>query len=225
MISVRVQSRRHRVDDGSERETLGALSFELRAGETVALLGRSGIGKTTLLHIIAGLDRSFSGEVTGDISRCGFVFQAPRLLPWRTALQNLSIAAPEADEAFLLKLLDDVGVPEVAGLYPGQLSLGMARRVALARALAIRPSLLLLDEPFASLDIETSARLRDLLQNILSQADIPAILVTHDPAEALGLADRVLVLGGRPAVLRMDRSSDSVTVEELAASIADQQAG
>ncbi|WP_416900125.1 MAG: ABC transporter ATP-binding protein [Minwuia sp.] len=219
MIRVRVTAKRH-----ADADVLGSVAFDIGDAETVAVCGRSGVGKTTLLHLIAGLDRDFDGEIEGFGGRVGYVFQSPRLLPWRTALQNLRIVAPERAEADLLALLDDVGVGEAAHLYPAQLSLGMARRVAIARALAVQPDLLLLDEPFASLDAETASRLRRLLQDLLARAPVPALLVTHDPAEALELAQRVVVLGGRPATVRLDQPAGDLDAAALAASIAQEQA-
>jgi ABC-type nitrate/sulfonate/bicarbonate transport system ATPase subunit len=221
MISVRIEAKNHSDPNGVARQILRGVSFHLKKAETVALLGRSGIGKTSLLHLIAGLDTDFDGRIDGDAGQVGFVFQSPRLLPWRTALQNLQIVAPERDTEELRDLLQTVGVADAASLFPGQLSLGMARRVAVARALAVRPSLLLLDEPFASLDVETAMRLRGTLKQVLIDSGIPSLFVTHDPAEAMDLADRIIVLGGAPATVQLDRVIAEVTVDEIAASVAE----
>lgn len=225
MIKVRIHAKKHSDPGGEERQILENVSFDLQAAETVAVLGRSGIGKTSLLHLIAGLDTAFEGEINGETGQIGFVFQSPRLLPWRTALQNLQIVAPQQPAAELEALLQTVGVANAAGLFPGQLSLGMARRVAIARALAVRPSLLLLDEPFASLDMETSSRLKVMLKQVLAAAAIPSLIVTHDPTEALELADRVIVLGGAPATILLDKLCKDATVEQISASIAEKQPG
>lgn len=220
MIDIRVTSKKHASPDGAQREILSDVAFKVGGDETVALLGRSGIGKTSLLHLIAGLDREFDGHIGGAPHPVGFVFQTPRLLPWRSALQNLQIIAPERDTRDLTALLETVGVGEAADQFPGQLSLGMARRVAVARALAVQPSLLLLDEPFASLDIQTADRLKSMLKRVLAETGIPTLIVTHDPAEALDLADRVIVLGGAPATVQMDVATRDVTPDQIAASIA-----
>lgn len=221
MIDIRIASKWHRDPGGGRRQILSNVAFRVERAETVALLGRSGIGKTSLLHAIAGLDAGFEGEVSGDRGNVGFVFQSPRLLPWRSALQNLQIVAPDRAVDELKSLLETVGVGDAADHFPGQLSLGMARRVAVARALAVRPSLLLLDEPFASLDQQTAGRLREMLKRVLAAADIPSIIVTHDPAEALELSDRVIVLGGSPATVQLDRPCAEVSADQIGASIAD----
>lgn len=225
MIRVRIRSLDRRNAEGGAKRVLGETAFDMDGAGTLAILGRSGIGKTTLLHAIGGLDTGFDGEVTGVSGRVGFVFQSPRLLPWRSALENLRIVAPERDDADLLALLESVGVGGSADLFPGQLSLGMSRRVAIARALAVRPSLLLLDEPFASLDLATAARLRGMLARLLTESGIPSILVTHDPPEALELAERIMVLGGQPARIWLDAPAADLDVETLSASVAADQSG
>lgn len=171
------------------------LHLQLADGEVVAITGRSGVGKTTLLNIIAGLDSAFEGKVLPDPAdgRVGYVFQEPRLLPWRTVSENLCLACgitPEAAQQWLA----DVGLAGEGAKVPGQLSLGMQRRVAVARALAIRPDVLLLDEPFASLDVETATEMRALLQRLLAAHPTTTLLVTHDAAEAAELAHRNILL-------------------------------
>ncbi len=167
-------------------------TLEVADRERVALTGPSGIGKSTLLRIIAGLDTDFEGQVTGA-GRIAVAFQEPTLLPWRSVRDNLTIAtgctAPEADT-----LLTAVELPHTADRFPGTLSLGQARRISLARAFAAQPDTLLLDEPFTSLDHEVSARMQDLLSALLEARPIRLILVTHEPAEAQRIADRVILL-------------------------------
>ncbi|HEU0221307.1 MAG TPA: ATP-binding cassette domain-containing protein, partial [Paracoccaceae bacterium] len=180
-------------------EVLRDVAFEVAPGECVAILGPSGVGKSTLLRIVAGLDAGFEGEVERP-ERIAVVFQEPVLLPWRTAVQNLTLTTgigAEAAEAALAR----VGLQGKGGLFPGQLSLGQQRRLALARALAARPELLILDEPFASLDAERAAEMLELTARLI-RAERPATLfVTHLPHEAKRLADRVLRLEGQPARL------------------------
>ena len=181
------------------------IRFTLERGRTTALLGPSGIGKTTLLRIIAGLDPQFEGSVAVP-PRIGMVFQEPRLLPWFSTLRNIEIVGTTGERA--AALLDQVGLPAAASLYPRQLSLGMARRVVLARALAIEPELLILDEPFASLDPTAADGLRRLVKDLCEQGNVTALLVSHDSGDVAAIADRALILSGRPARLMRDVSFD-----------------
>jgi NitT/TauT family transport system ATP-binding protein len=181
-------------------QVLGEMTFALANGEVVALVGPSGCGKTTLLRIIVGLDRDFDGSVKLPAhGRLGMVFQEPRLLPWRTVEQNVRLAAPRVSEAALTALLTTLGLAGHRRHYPGELSLGLARRVALARAFAIEPDLLVLDEPFVSLDAALAERLRAELIELVSRRPTTTLLVTHSIEEALGLADRVFLLSASPA--------------------------
>lgn len=177
--------------------------LQLDAGELVCLLGPSGCGKTTLLNLMAGLDSRFEGRLEGlDRCRLGYLFQEPRLLPWRTVAENLSLVAPARTDQ-LQPLLRDLELEGCDHQYPGQLSLGMARRVALARALMVEPQLLLLDEPFVSLDPPTAQAMQRVLQRVRQRYPAMAVLmVSHDVREALALADRILVLGGAPTAVR-----------------------
>ena len=179
---------------------LGELAFSLGNGEVAALVGPSGCGKTTLLRIIAGLDSDFEGSVALPAhGMLGMVFQEPRLLPWRTVEQNVRLAAPQATDAALGTLFQALGLTAHRDHFPGELSLGLARRVALARAFAVEPDLLLLDEPFVSLDDALAARLREELAELVNRRPITTLLVTHNVDEAIGLADRLLLLSASPA--------------------------
>lgn len=181
------------------RPVLGALSLNVAAGERVALLGPSGVGKTTLIRIVAGLDRDFQGKL--DVpERLAMVFQEPTLMPWRTALQNVTLPT-DADRDTARALMAEVGLAGREDAYPRQLSLGQQRRLGLARAFAARPQILLMDEPFASLDAGTAGRMLDLTARLLDDSGGGLILVTHDPAEAARLAARPLMLAGSPATL------------------------
>ncbi|WP_372868640.1 ATP-binding cassette domain-containing protein, partial [Pseudomonas sp.] len=151
----------------SGHPVLGAIRARVAEGDRICLLGPSGIGKTTLLNGIAGLDRRLNERMiqrSGEL-RVGYLFQEHRLLPWRSVRQNLAMVG--ASNAEIDRLLAEVGLAEVAEALPDQLSLGMARRAALARSLAIKPDLLLLDEPFASLDPDRAAELRRLITRLL----------------------------------------------------------
>ena len=179
---------------------LGDLAFTLAQGETGALIGPSGCGKTTLMRLVAGLDQDYVGSIGLPAgARLGMVFQEPRLLPWRSVEDNIRLAAPQASAAERDALFAALGLAAHRALYPGQLSLGLARRVAIARAFAVKPDLLLLDEPFVSLDEALAARLRSELASLVATRRITTLLVTHDIAEAITLADRIFVLTPRPA--------------------------
>ena len=176
-------------------------------GEFVAVLGASGCGKSTLLRLVAGLDAPTAGsirigdqEVTDCDPRCAVVFQEPRLLPWKTVAQNVALGARGVRDAESpASILARVGLAGNEEAWPHQLSGGMAQRVALARAFVRKPSVLLLDEPFAALDAFTRLQMGDLLQDTCKDRSRTVLLVTHDVDEALRLADRVVLLGGRPA--------------------------
>jgi len=173
-------------------------------GAFVCLLGPSGIGKTTLLNMISGLDTDYSGRIAFcgvPKPRMAYVFQTPRLLPWRTVIENVLLPLPSTDAARTraLDLLAGMGMSDARDVYPERLSLGMQRRAALARAFAIDPDILLMDEPFVSLDESTTDRLRDLLIGILSQRPVTVLFVTHDSRDAIRMANRIVVLSGSPA--------------------------
>ena len=156
-------------------------------------------------RIIAGLDEAYSGSVTlpaadeGGTPKLAFVFQEPVLLPWRTVLQNLHLVMSEDQIARGLadQLLAAVGLGDVKDAFPGTLSLGMSRRVSLARAFAVEPDILLMDEPFVSLDETTAQGLRDLLQTLLAEKPATVLFVTHDSREAIRLGERIVVLADR----------------------------
>ena len=184
---------------GGPGDVLGPLSLSLVSGETVALTGPSGVGKTTLLRIIAGLEKNFIGTRCVP-ERLAAVFQEPVLLPWRSAIQNITIianiSASEAED-----WLGRVGLAGLGHRFPGELSLGQQRRLALARAFAARPELLLMDEPFVSLDPALVNEMMTLFETLRRERPCATIIVTHVQAEAERLARRILRLDGRPARL------------------------
>src|SRR6516225_3722336 len=184
-LEVAIKRKSYQRASGGKLYVLGEFALGLANGEVGALVGPSGCGKTTLLRIIAGLDPDYEGTVQlPDHGKLGMVFQEPRLLPWRTLEQNVRLAAPGASDQTLNALFR---------------SLGLARRVALARAFAVEPDLLLLDEPFVSLDNALAARLRDELAELVNRRPVTTLLVTHNVEEAIGLADRLFLLSASPA--------------------------
>jgi NitT/TauT family transport system ATP-binding protein len=221
-LEVAIKQKSYLAASGGKLHVIGELAFSLGAGEVAALVGPSGCGKTTLLRILAGLDRDFEGSIRLPAhGTLGMVFQEPRLLPWRTVEQNVRLAAPQATDAALGTLFQALGLTAHRDHYPGELSLGLARRVALARAFAVEPDLLLLDEPFVSLDDALAARLRDELADLVNRRPITTLLVTHNVEEAIGLADRLLLLSLSPARVLADvpvtRPRTPRTPQELAA--------
>ncbi|MEJ3405794.1 ABC transporter ATP-binding protein [Rathayibacter sp. YIM 133350] len=202
------------------RPVLAGIDLEVASGEIVAIIGASGCGKSTLLRIAGGLDAASAGTVSIDGTavtsfdpRAAVGFQEPRLLPWRSIAGNVALGIPRstrkpaATEA-VNRLLQLVGLESAAGQRPREVSGGMAQRASLARALARRPQVLLLDEPFGALDALTRLRMQDLLLDVHSAQPTTVLLVTHDVDEALQLADRVVLLG---------RTSDSepATVQRI----------
>lgn len=199
MLELRIAGR----DFG--KPVLGEVFATIERGDRICLLGPSGIGKTTLLNAIAGLDSTVpdSALIGRERLRIGYLFQEHRLLPWRSLRANLELVGVSAREAedYLVR----VGLAGFSHYLPDQLSLGMARRAALARCLAVKPELLLLDEPFASLDPVMADGLKALIAEILDASPgMAMICVTHDGGDAATLANRLWYLDGKPARLQWD---------------------
>jgi ABC-type nitrate/sulfonate/bicarbonate transport system ATPase subunit len=204
-LEVDVARKKFRSAAGEQHDVIAGVSFALDAGEVGVLVGPSGCGKSTMLRILAGLDHDFQGRVSRPAdARIGFVFQEPRLLPWRSVEQNVRIAAPAADEAKLSALFEILELKAHRNHFPGELSLGLARRVALARAFAVEPELLILDEPLASLDAALAARLRDEIAMLVNGRSMITLMVTHDVDDAVRLGDRLILLSSRPARVLAD---------------------
>lgn len=195
------------VGTGGKRLVLQDIHIVLAAGEFLALVGPSGCGKSTLLHIVAGLDAEYEGRIAFprsngiDPPRLGYVFQNPRLLPWLTVRDNILLVLdqPSTQRARVDELLGAMGLGEFSRFHPNRLSVGMQRRAALARAFAVQPQLLLMDEPFVSLDHPTAQQLRTQLLQVWNDHRTTVIFVTHDLEEATMLADRIVFLSPGPA--------------------------
>ncbi|MCB1915833.1 MAG: ABC transporter ATP-binding protein [Rhodocyclaceae bacterium] len=214
MLTVHVREK-HYADRGGRRHlALRDLRLSAEDGEFVCLVGPSGCGKSTLLNIIGGLDATAQASVDLDAGAAaedvGFMFQEPRLMPWLTVRQNVCLVCdgrPGAEQR-ALELLRAMELGEVVDAFPGALSGGMQRRVALARAFVIEPRLLLMDEPFVSLDAPTAARLREMLITLWQRRRATVLFVTHDLREALALADRVCFLSASPGRIVLEHRID-----------------
>lgn len=204
-MSLRVVGLGHRY---ALSEVLTDIDLDLNAGESVALVGPSGCGKTTLLHLIAGLERPSAGRIDNGFANPAYVFQQPRLLPWKTALDNIALGLKARGlpcvererraRRFGLRLgLQDDDLDK----FPHQLSGGMQSRVALARAFVLEPDLLLLDEPFSALDVGLKTELYALLLEEIAARDASLLMITHDLMEAVRLADRILMMATAPGRL------------------------
>ena len=181
-------------------EIIDGLAFALARGRVTCLFGPSGCGKTTALRIVMGLDAAFEGTIDplpGSL-HLGVVFQDPRLLPWRTVGENITLAAPRLGRARLDALLEELGLAAWRDHRPNQLSLGMQRRVALARGLAVDPDLLVLDEAFVSLDESGATALRRVVFDAVAARRATVLMVTHNSDEALTFSDTIHVLAPRP---------------------------
>lgn len=210
-----------------ELRVLENISIDIYKKEIVALVGPSGCGKTTLINIISGLISADQGELKlNNEQRLAYIFQEPRLLPWKTVEANISFV----QENFLTlsegkkireRLLSRVGLLDYKDSYPAQLSGGMKQRLEIIRALSIKPDLLLMDEPFKSLDIALKYQLQELLLEEYNQENFAILFITHDPEDAVLLADRVMILSDKPTsiakVLEIDmpRKKRSLKNEEI----------
>lgn len=190
--------------------SLSNISLDVPENSIISIVGPSGCGKSTLLNIIGGLDKKTSGNVIFDENknRIGYMFQTDALFPWLNILDNCLIGLKvqnkitENDIEYVKRLLDDYGLHDFIYSYPNNLSGGMRQRVALIRTLAIKPDILLLDEPFSALDYNTKLKVSEDVYQIIRKEKKTTIIITHDVGEAIAMSDKVVVLSGRPAFVK-----------------------
>lgn len=190
----------------SETKAIENFSFELNNNEFIAIVGPSGCGKSTILNILANLDSKSDGEIIiKDNVKLGYMLQQDALFNWKTVLDNCLLGLKinkMNNKDYVLKLLNTYGLKDFLKSYPNTLSGGMRQRVALIRTLATKPDILLLDEPFSALDYQTRLKVSDDVYNIIKKEKKSAIMVTHDIAEAISMADKIIVLSKRPSVIK-----------------------
>ena len=204
MIAIDIKSKLYPAKGRAEQHlAIADFRLLLQSGEFVCLVGPSGCGKTTLLNIIADLDRDYEGSINfkqhQTYPKIGYVFQNPRLLPWRTVRENIELAIEDNSSSDNIDaLLEVMQLTQFQHVYPERLSLGMSRRAAIIRGFAINPDVLLMDEPFVSLDALTARQVRSLLITLWQQRPHTVLFVTHDLREAITLADRIVFLAAAP---------------------------
>ncbi|AEH50201.1 ABC transporter ATP-binding protein [Pseudothermotoga thermarum] len=202
-------------------KVLENVNLTIRSKDAIAVVGKSGCGKTTLLRLIAGLETPTTGYIERNYSKLGYVFQEDRLIAWKTVYENLAFVCE--DEVKIREVLDLVKLKDFAFYKPHQLSGGMRQRVNLARALVYQPQLLLLDEPFQSLDLLTKVSLVEELSDIFKKLDVTYIIVTHDVRESVTLARKIYVLAGSPATIvdeiEVEKDTNFLDVEQRICSI------
>ena len=197
-------------EKNNETLALDDISFNIKDKEYISIVGSSGCGKSTLLSILANLEEKSSGEIKFNVDnpKIGYMLQQDALLEWKTVLENCLLGLEitkklnKTSKENVLSLLKKYGLKDFINSYPNSLSGGMRQRVALIRTLAINPDILLLDEPFSSLDYQTRLNLSNDLYNIIKNEHKTAIMVTHDIAEAISMSDRIILLSKRPAIIK-----------------------
>lgn len=200
----------------AQNPVLGNLEIDVAMGEFVSIVGPSGTGKSTLLNMVAGLEPVDSGSISYNDQKLegkpdcklSYIFQQPRLMPWLTVSENLRLVIPEVTDFEIESMLKKVGLQDKSALYPKELSGGMQRRVSIARAFLNSPDILLLDEPFVSLDEPNAKRLRATLFDLWVEHRTTVVFVTHDLNEAIELSDRIIFLSSAPGEIILDREID-----------------
>jgi NitT/TauT family transport system ATP-binding protein len=203
-IQINIHSKTYpAIEQAGHHLAIADFKLSLKSGEFVCLVGPSGCGKTTLLNIIADLDNDYEGgifvEQEHSHPKIGYIFQNPRLLPWRTVRENIELVLDSNQPSTVIDpLLEIMQLTQSQHVYPERLSLGMSRRVSIIRAFAVDPDVLLMDEPFVSLDAPTARQARELLLKLWQERPHTVLFVTHDLREAIAMADRLIFLSAAP---------------------------
>lgn len=225
MTDIQIDIQNKSFATGSRQQTvIEGLKLSLPSNKFICLLGPSGCGKTTLLNIIANLDIQYQGEILLNQShthpKISYIFQNPRLLPWRTIRENIELVLdkqPSPD--YINSLLESVQLKDIQNAYPEHLSLGMSRRVSIIRAFSVNPDILLMDEPFVSLDAPTARQVREFLIKLWTQRPHTILFITHNLREAISLADYLIFLSASPMsvvseikvdIPRIERKNESI---------------
>jgi len=207
ILNVKNLSKNYHTLNG-EIEAVKDFNLDLHENDFVAIVGPSGCGKSTILSILSGLDHKTSGEIINKNKKIGYMLQTDALFDWLTILDNCLLGLKiqkkltKENKKYVLNLLNKYGLKDFINAYPSSLSGGMRQRVALIRTLAIKPDILLLDEPFSALDYQTRLSISNDIYNILKKENKSIILVTHDIAEAISLCNKVIVLSKRPSIIK-----------------------
>lgn len=193
-----------------KRVILNDINISIKDGEFIAIIGPSGCGKTTLLNIVSGIDKLYTGSLNGDFSNLSFMFQDDRLLPWLSVKENLLLVSKTKDILEIEALISLINLEHILNEYPNRLSGGMKRRISLIRAFINRPKIIVLDEPFISLDYPTSMELKKDFLAFCKKFNPTVILVTHDLSEAVHLSDRIIFLSNNPSTKILDYENDNL---------------
>ncbi len=195
-------------------EVIKDLSFAINHNDIVGVLGSSGVGKSTILKLIAGLEKPTSGKLINNTKKVGYVFQEPRLLPWKTTIENVMLPltvsgkSKEYAREKAMYFLEKMGLGGFENYFPAQLSGGMLQRVSLSRAFALEPDLLLLDEPFSALDLRLKSVMETMLKELLEENPIPVLYVSHSPEEVVLFANRIFMMFAGGVIEELPVSED-----------------
>lgn len=204
MLDININSKKYQ-----DNKIIENLKLEIKDNEFISMIGPSGCGKTTLLNIISNIDKDYLGSISFDNkdianSNIGIMFQDSRLIPWLTIFENIMLVSINKDEELIIQSLIEVGLEEYINSYAKELSGGMQRRAALVRAFINKPDVLLLDEPFISLDYPTAQALRGDFMNFYKKYKPTVVFITHDLKEAISLSQRVIFLDSKPMKIVLD---------------------